>query len=317
MTVDYLRISVTDRCNLRCIYCNPLGDTGFIEPAEILRYEEIHRLARLFANRGIRKIRLTGGEPLVRKDIVSLVGKLSSIPQIEDIAMTTNGVLLKQTAKYLKKAGLNRINISIDSLERESYEQITGLDLMDKAMSGIKKAISVGLEPVKINAVIIKGVNESQITSLVKLTIDLPVTVRFIEYYPTEKNTAPQNKYVPNSHIRKTIESAFGPLIGMVSGKSAGPARYFKFEDSKGMVGFISGRSSMFCEECNRLRLTSDGKIRPCLYSAHSYDLKVLLRNEATDGQLDKEIERIINEKRNYTKMNSFTEEFTMRNIGG
>lgn len=317
MTVDYLRISVTDRCNLRCIYCNPLGDTGFIPPAEILSYEEIHRLATLFANHGIRKIRLTGGEPLVRKNIVHLVRKLSSIPQIEDIAMTTNGVLLKKTAKDLKKAGLNRINISIDSVERQSYKAITGLDLMDRAMSGIKKAIAVGLEPVKINAVTIKGINETQVTSLVKLTVDLPLTVRFIEYFPTEKNTTPQSQYVPNSHIRKTIEENFGLLESIVSPKSAGPARYFKLAKSKGTVGFISGRSSMFCDSCNRLRLTSDGKIRPCLYSAHCYDMKKFLRNNATDAQINTEIEKIINEKRNYTKMNSFTEEFTMRNIGG
>lgn len=317
MSVDYLRISVTDRCNLRCIYCNPLGDTGFIEPAEILSYEEIHRLAALFANHGIRKIRLTGGEPLVRKNIVHLVGKLSSIHQIEDLAMTTNGVLLEETAEDLKKAGLKRINISIDSVERQSYKNITGFDLMGRAMIGIKKAIAVGFEPVKINAVTIKGVNEAQITSLVKLTVEMPVTVRFIEYFPTEKNTTPQSQYVPNSHIRKTIEANFGPLESIVSPKSAGPARYFKLAKSEGTVGFISGRSSMFCDSCNRLRLTSDGRIRPCLYSAHNYDMKKLLRNNATDAQLDKEIKKIINEKRNYTKMNSFTEEFTMRNIGG
>lgn len=317
MNVDYLRISVTDRCNLRCIYCNPLGDTGFMEPAEILSYEEIHRLAGLFANHGIRKIRLTGGEPLVRKDIVDLVGKLSSIPQIEDLTMTTNGVLLEETAEDLKKAGLKRINISIDSVERQSYKNITGFDMVDRAMNGIKKAIAVGFEPVKINAVTIKGINEAQITSLVRLTVEMPVTVRFIEYFPTEKNITPQSQYVPNSNIRKTIEANFGPLVSKVSAKSAGPARYFKLAKSEGTVGFISGRSSMFCDSCNRLRLTSDGKIRPCLYSAHNYDMKKLLRNNATDSQIHEEIEIIINEKRNYTKMNSFTEEFTMRNIGG
>ncbi len=317
MTVDYLRISVTDRCNLRCVYCNPLGDCGFIAPNEILRYEEIYRLVRLFADRGIRKVRLTGGEPLVRKDIAHLTAKLSSIPGIEDLAMTTNGVLLKRTAAGLKAAGLNRVNISVDSVEKESYEQITGLDLLDDAVKGIDKAIAVGLKPVKINAVILKGINENQIIPLAGLARRLDVIVRFIEYFPTERNTRPGSEYIPNSRIRKTIESRFGPLMSLVGGKSAGPALYFKLAQSEGAIGFISGRSSMFCASCNRLRLTSDGKIRPCLYSAHSYDMKKLLRSGADDTQILETIDRIIDQKHKFTKTNSFTEEFSMRNIGG
>ncbi len=317
MSVDYLRISVTDRCNLRCVYCNPLGDSGFIAPKEILRYEEIYRLVRLFADRGIRKVRLTGGEPLVRKDIAHLTNKLSSIPGIEDLAMTTNGVLLEKTAADLKAAGLDRVNISVDSVERESYKQITGLDLLDEAVKGIDKAIAVGLKPVKINAVILRGINENQIIPLAGLAQRLDVIVRFIEYFPTDKNTRPAGEYIPNSRVRKTIENRFGPLMSLVGGKSAGPALYFRLAQSAGVIGFISGRSSMFCASCNRLRLTSDGKIRPCLYSAHSYDMKKLLRSGADDTQILETIDRIIDRKRDFTKTNSFTEEFSMRNIGG
>jgi len=317
VTVDYLRISVTDRCNLRCVYCNPLGDCGFIAPKEILRYEEIYRLVGLFADRGIRKVRLTGGEPLVRKDIVHLTKKLSFIPGIEDLAMTTNGVLLEKSAADLKAAGLNRVNISIDSVARESYKQITGLDLLDDAVNGIDKAIAVGLAPVKINAVILNGINEDQVIPLAGLAQRLDVIVRFIEYFPTDKNTRPGGEYIPNSRIRKTIENRFGPLMSLVGGKSAGPALYFKLAQSKGVIGFISGRSSMFCASCNRLRLTSDGQVRPCLYSAHSYDMKKLLRSGAGDTQILETIDMIIDRKHNFTKTNSFTEEFSMRNIGG
>ena len=317
MTVDYLRISVTDRCNLRCVYCNPLGEGGFIAPAEILSYEEIHRLVTLFVDRGIRKVRLTGGEPLVRKNIVHLVEKLASIDGVADLAMTTNGVLLEKTAADLKRAGLDRINVSIDTVDKNSYCMITGADLLGDALAGIEKAIEVGLDPVKTNAVTLKGINEEHINSLVAMARRLPVLVRFIEYFPTEKNTIPSNQYIANNRIRKTIEDRFGALVSMVSPRSAGPARYYKLADSEAVVGFISGRSSMFCDSCNRLRLTSDGQVRPCLYSAHSYDLKTLLRNGVTDAQILETIETIIAEKRNFTKINSFTEEFTMRNIGG
>jgi cyclic pyranopterin phosphate synthase len=231
--------------------------------------------------------------------------------------MTTNGVLLERTAAGLKAAGLDRVNISIDSVERESYKQITGLDLLDEAVKGIDKAIVVGLKPVKINAVILKGINEDQIIPLAALARRLDVIVRFIEYFPTDKNTRPAGEYIPNSRVRKTVENCFGPLMSLVGGKSAGPAMYFKLAKSAGVIGFISGRSSMFCASCNRLRLTSDGKIRPCLYSAHSYDMKKLLRSGADDMQILETIDRIIDRKRNFTKTNSFTEEFSMRNIGG
>ena len=317
MSVDYLRISVTDRCNLRCIYCNPLGDCGFIEPKEILRFEEIERITRLFTECGISKVRLTGGEPLVRKDIVQLVGKLATIPNIDDLSLTTNGVLLEPLAAQLKAAGLQRINISVDSAERESYKQITGFDLLPKVTKGIYKAIEVGLTPVKINSVVIRDVNVSQIVALTEMSIHLPVTVRFIEYCPTDKYTKPTSDYLPNREVRAIIERAYGPLSSVVMGHSHGPALYFKVKDSAGAIGFINGRSSIFCQDCNRLRLTSDGKIKPCLYSAHTYDLKTLIRNQASDQQIRDLLKRIISEKGNYTKLNSLKEGFSMCKVGG
>lgn len=319
MSVDYLRISVTDRCNLRCIYCNPLGDCGCIAPREILRFGEIERITRLFAECGINKFRLTGGEPLVRKDIVRLVDKLATIPNIDDLALTTNGVLLEPLAAQLKAAGLQRINISVDSAERESYKQITGFDLLPKVTKGIHKAIEAGLTPVKINSVIIKGLNDSeeQILALAAMSVDLPVTVRFIEYCPTGKYTNPASDYLPNRDVRAIIERKYGPLSSVVMEHSPGPALNFKFRDSAGAVGFISGRSSMFCHSCNRLRLTSDGKIKPCLYSAHTYDLKTLIRNQASDRQMRDLLKRIISEKGNYTKLNSLKEGFSMCKVGG
>ena len=319
MSVDYLRISVTDRCNLRCIYCNPLGDCGCIAPREILRFGEIERIARLFAECGINKFRLTGGEPLVRKDIVRLVDKLATIPNIDDLALTTNGVLLEPLAAQLKAAGLQRINISVDSVKRENYKKITGFDLLPKVTKGIHKAIEAGLTPVKINSVIIKGLNDSeeQILALAAMSVDLPVTVRFIEYCPTGKYTNPASDYLPNRDVRAIIERKYGPLSSVVMEHSPGPALNFKFRDSAGAVGFISGRSSMFCRSCNRLRLTSDGKIKPCLYSAHTYDLKTLIRGQASDRQMRDLLKRIISEKGNYTKLNSLKEGFSMCKVGG
>ena len=317
MSVDYLRISVTDRCNLRCIYCNPLGDCDFIEHKEVLRFEEIHRIVSLFVECGIRKVRLTGGEPLVRKNIVYLVRKLAAIAGIEEMTLTTNGVLLEPVAAELKAAGLHRVNISVDSAEREGYRQITGFDLLPGVTRGIYKAIEVGLTPVKINSVVMRDVNVSQIAALAKMSVYLPVTVRFIEYCPTSKYTKPAGGYVPNSEVRRIIERRFGPLSNAVVGASDGPAWYFKIRNSVGAIGFISGRSSIFCRSCNRLRLTSDGKLRPCLYSAHRYDLKKLIRSGATDGQILALLEKIIAEKHRYTKLSSFAEEFSMRKVGG
>lgn len=317
MQVDYLRVSVTDRCNLQCIYCHALEDCEFITRGEILRFEEICRIVRLFAKCGISKVRLTGGEPLVRRDVVELVSKLAGIGGIEDLSLTTNGVLLELMAEQLKAAGLMRINVSLDSVQREGYERITGFDLLGKVMAGIRKAIAVELSPVRINAIILRGVNESDIGSLAELSMEMPVAVRFIEYCPTNKDAPPEMFFVPNSQVRRSIEGRYGRLAAAVVPNSNGPAVYFKIKGGTGSVGFISGRTKVFCQSCNRLRLTSDGKVRPCLYSASSYDLKGLVRSGAGDEQILALIKEIIAEKHMYTKLNSFAEDFSMRNVGG
>ena len=319
MNVDYLRISVSDRCNLRCIYCNPLGDCGFFEHKEILRFEEIEHIAGLFTECGISKVRLTGGEPLVRKDIVRLVGKLAAIPAIDSLSLTTNGVLLEPLATRLKDAGLQRVNISVDSVKRDIYKRITGFDLLPKVTKGIYKAIEAGLTPVKINSVIIKGLNDSaeQITALAGMSIHLPLTVRFIEYCPIGKYTNPVSDYLPNKDVRAIIERKYGPLCSVVESHNHGPALNFKVKDSAGAIGFISGRSSTFCCSCNRLRLTSDGKLMPCLYSSHTYNLKKLIRSGASDRRIRDLLNKIIREKGNYTKLNSLKNGFSMCEVGG
>jgi len=294
-----------------------LRDCEFIPRKEILTFEEIHRIAGLFAQCGITKIRLTGGEPLVRTNIVRLVRQLAQLSGIDEITLTTNGVLLESMASQLKAAGLKRVNVSADSAQRKSYKQITGYDLLNEVTRGIYKALEVGLKPVKINSVIIKGVNVSQIPALAQLSVHLPVAVRFIEYCPTSRYTRPASDYVPNSEVRRIIEHKFGPLTSTLPGSGNGPALYFKIADSTGCIGFINGRSSHFCRSCNRLRLTSDGKVRPCLYSARSYDLKELIRSGASDRQVLTLLKKIITEKGAFTKSNSFTEEFCMRKVGG
>lgn len=317
MHVKCLRISVTDRCNLRCVYCRPLHDYAFIEDKEILTFEEIHRMVRLFADCGIERVRLTGGEPLLRKNITLLVEKLAAIKGIRELTLTTNGVLLLQMADELKAAGLDRVNVSIDSLEADNYRQITGYDFMSRVVLGIEKAIEVGLQPVKINAVILRGINHSQIVALAGMSIDLPVTVRFIEYCPTNKDTQSADDYMPYFEIRRIIERAFGPLSKAAIGGGSGPALYFNIKNSAGAVGFIAGRSTVFCETCNRIRLTSDGKIKPCLYSAQDYDIRQLIREGASDEHVRILLQKIIVQKHTFTKLNSSAKEFSMRKVGG
>lgn len=317
MKTDYLRVSVTDRCNLRCVYCHPLCGCDFIERKEILRLEEIHRIVRLFTKCGIRKVRLTGGEPLIRRSIGYLIEKLSGIEGIKELSLTTNGILLASLAQELKDAGLQRVNISVDSAENRSYKEITGFDLLPKVTKGIYKALEVGLKPVKINSVIIRSINVSQIVPLAEMSVHLPVAVRFIEYCPTSQYTKPASDYVPNHEIRQVIERKFGPVSFVFSGATNGPASYFKIRNAAGTIGFISGRSLMFCRDCNRLRLTSDGNIKPCLYSPQHYNVKQIIRAGVSDEDVVKLLKEIIKEKDHYTKLNSTGTEFHMQKIGG
>lgn len=317
INVNYLRVSVTSRCNLRCVYCNPRGNDGFTSDRETLSFREIHRVARLCAKCGITHVRLTGGEPLVRESIVDLVRQLSSIVEVEDLSLTTNAVRLEPMAAELKEAGLTRVNISLDTADPLCYRQITGSDVLPQVMRGIDKAIEAGLTPVRINCVVLRGMNLTQAPSLAEMSLHRPVSVRFIEYYPTGDQGETTQWYVPNRDVRGLIESRLGPLFPVVVAKSSGPAVYFRAEGAAGTIGFISGRSSMFCHRCSRLRLTSDGKFRPCLHSAQSYDVMKLLRNGAGDDMLLSLIAEIIQAKGRYTKSGPAACGFSMQHIGG
>jgi cyclic pyranopterin phosphate synthase len=299
------------------VYCRPSHDCDFIQQEEILKSDEIHRIVRLFTDCGVDRVRLTGGEPLIRKDITSLVAGLAATKGVKELTLTTNGVLLQQMADELKAAGLDRINISIDSLEASSYKRITGYDFLSKVVSGIKKTIEVGLQPVKINAVILRGINHSQVAALAGISINLPVTVRFIEYCPTNNDTQSADDYMPYDEIQRIIENAFGPLSNATMECSNGPALYFKIKNSNGAIGFIAGRSTVFCKSCNRLRLTCDGKIKPCLYSPREYNIRQLIRGGMPDEQVRNVLKKIITRKHAFTRLNSPAERFSMRKIGG
>lgn len=272
--IDYLRVSVIDRCNLKCFYCVP--EAGFCSPnvSEVMPLEEIIKIIKAAATLGITKVRLTGGEPLVRKDIVEMVSEISEIEEITDISLTTNGVLLNKLAPALVKAGLNRVNISLDSLNPENFKKITRGGALKKTQQGIKAALKVGLTPVKINVVAMKGINDGEIQEFVKLTLDNDLHVRFIEYMPISKSHKKQwgQYFMPISEIQELC-GEIGLLEEEQNYHGNGPAAYYRIQGAKGLVGFISPVSRHFCGRCNRLRITSDGKIKPCLFSMDEVDL--------------------------------------------
>ncbi|MEN2986357.1 MAG: GTP 3',8-cyclase MoaA [Thermodesulfovibrionaceae bacterium] len=281
--INYLRVSVTDRCNLRCIYCMPKSTKKFLPQKEILSYEEILRIISLATKIGINKIRITGGEPLIRKDVVGFIEKASKIREIKDIGLTTNGVLLRKYAKDLKSAGLKRLNISLDSLNRDKYETITGVDALKEVLEGIKEAERLGFDPIKINIVVMKGINDDEIVDFVKWSKKVPYQIRFIEFMPIGENSKwSRDLFMSREEIKKKIER-ISKLTSVKVDKS-GPAEYFTVENSKGLIGFISPLTTHICQRCNRLRLTADGKLRPCLFSDREIDLKSLIRAGANDS---------------------------------
>ncbi len=266
MEINYLRISVTDRCNLRCLYCFP---KDYLPRGGILSFEEIRFIAESL---GIKNIRLTGGEPLVRKDFPKLVKMLS--PLAEDLSLTTNGVLLKDMAYELKKSGIKRVNISLNSLKRDNYRRITGEDRLSDAMRGIEEALRAGFSPVKINVVLLKGINEDEIMELAYLARD-GLNVRFIELMPFLRD----DLFLPTDEAERRIREAFGELEPSEL-YGFGPARYYTVKGWKGKIGFISPITHKFCRYCNRIRLTSDGKIKPCLLSDIEIDIRGKGREE-------------------------------------
>jgi cyclic pyranopterin phosphate synthase len=285
--INNLRISVTDRCNFRCRYCMPEEGMVWLKRSELLSYEEIERLAQLFAQLGISRIRLTGGEPLMRKDLHRLVEKLSAIPQIQDLALTTNGYFLAEQAPLLHKAGLRRLNISLDSLDPERFERMTRRTYYDRVWQGIEAAEALGIRPIKLNAVLIRGVNDDEVVNFAHLVRTRPFVVRFIEFMPIgmDDGWTPE-KVVPTHEIIDRIECGVGLKLLPVEYHGLQPADRYRFEDGVGEIGFISSVSEPFCEHCNRIRLTSDGKLRTCLFSLQETDLRALLRSGASDEEI-------------------------------
>ncbi len=271
--ISYMRISVTDRCNLRCKYCMPEEGVENLGHDKILSFEEIQRIVKAAAELGISKYRITGGEPLARKGIVSLVENLSKIHGVEELAMTTNGTMLEEHAEALKNAGLQRVNISVDSMKYEKYEEITRGGDLDAAFAGVNAALRVGLKPLKLNVVVMEGFNDNEILDFVQLTISHPIDIRFIELMPighAEINDG--RRYLSNDEIKKKLPS----LIRL--DKQDGVAEIYKYPEAQGEIGFISPMSHQFCSDCNKIRLTADGKLKPCLHTDQEIDLKEVLK---------------------------------------
>jgi cyclic pyranopterin phosphate synthase len=292
-SINYLRISVTDRCNLRCIYCMPPEGVPQMAHSEILSYEEIRTVVRAAAELGISKIRLTGGEPLVRAELPKLVRMLSQIGGIEELSLTTNGTFLKKHALELKQAGLSRVNVSLDTLKSDKFRYITRLGKLKDVLEGIEAAKKVGFDPVKINTVVMRGINDDEILDFARMTYEDKWHVRFIELMPF-KGAA---EFVPSIELRQHI-SLLGKLEPCASITGNGPAMYYRLAGAKGTIGFISPLSEpSFCSWCNRMRLTPDGGLRPCLLGEDEIDLKMPLRNNASMEELKRLIMKAVASK--------------------
>jgi cyclic pyranopterin phosphate synthase len=292
-SINYLRISVTDRCNLRCLYCMPPEGVPQMPHSDILSYEEIRTVVRAAAELGINKIRLTGGEPLVRADFPELVKMLSRTDAIRELSLTTNGTLLKKHALELRQAGLSRVNVSLDTLKPDKFRCITRLGDLRGVLEGIEAGKEAGFKPVKINTVVMRGINDDEILDFAKMTCEDGWHVRFIELMPF-KGVA---EFVPSIELRQRI-SLLGKLEPCASTTSNGPAMYYRLAGAKGTIGFISPLTeTAFCSRCNRMRLTPDGKLRPCLLGEEEIDLRMPLRNNASMEELKRLILKAVASK--------------------
>jgi len=293
--INYLRISVTDRCNLRCIYCMPEEGVSMMSHSGILSYEELYTVAKAAAEMGITKIRLTGGEPLVRLGLADLIRMLAGIETINDISMTTNGTRLAKFAAELKEAGLQRVNISLDTLRPERFRQITRCGNLEDTLDGIDAARKTGLDPVKINVVVMAGINDDEIVDFAAKTVSDGWHVRFIEHMPVTDDDG-EIKLVSVSEMKNRIES-LGRLEPHKMEVGNGPARYYQLPGAAGTIGFITPVTEHFCYQCNRIRLTADGKLRPCLLSEDEIDLREALRSGAPPDELKNLIKEAIARK--------------------
>ncbi|MGD0780396.1 MAG: GTP 3',8-cyclase MoaA [Dehalococcoidales bacterium] len=283
--INYLRISVTDRCNLRCIYCMPPEGIALMSHNDILSYEEIYTLVKAAAELGINRVRLTGGEPLVRSGLPDLVKMIASIKTIKDISLTTNGILLAKYAAELKEAGLMRVNVSLDTLKPERFRQITRCGELEETLQGIEAANKVGLTPVKINTVVMAGVNDDELPDFARKTIEDGWNVRFIEHMPVNGESSKAIDLVSVKEMKKRLDF-LGKLEPFKIDKGNGPAKYYRLPNAKGTVGFITPVTEHFCYQCNRLRLTADGKLRLCLLREDEIDLREPLRRGASVEEL-------------------------------
>jgi GTP 3',8-cyclase len=284
--ITYLRVSITDRCNLRCIYCMPPQGLSLMEHEDILSYEEIVRIVNVSAQIGITKVRLTGGEPLLRRNVCHLVRGIIDVPGIQDVSLTTNGVLLKQMARPLWEAGLRRINISLDTLNPLKFRKITRRDHYHAVYDGIREAESVGFSPIRINVVAMKGINDDELGCFARLSMEKPYSIRFIEYMPMgNASDWDASRFLSGDEIMTQLEK-YGRLHAIARQASDGPCRRFRFEGAHGEIGLISPITNHFCESCNRLRLTADGKFRSCLLSDNEVAVRNILRERRSNEDL-------------------------------
>jgi len=322
--ISYLRISVTDRCNLRCVYCMPAEGVPWRPHDQVLRYEEIETIVQAAAELGISKVRLTGGEPLVRLGIAGLVRMIARIPGIDDLAMTTNGILLSRYAAELAEAGLQRVNVSLDTLRPERFRRITRRGRLEDVLAGIEAAREAGLGPIKINTVVIRGMNDDEVVDLARKTMEAEWwNIRFIELMPVGNGSliteAWEQNVVTARQVREQIESALGKLEPAKMSVGGGPARYYHLPGAKGTVGFITPISEHFCYRCNRLRLTADGQLRPCLLSDQEIDLRTPLRQGADVAEVKALLLKGIESKpmQHHLDECQLPEERAMSEIGG
>ncbi len=285
--INYLRVSVTDRCNLRCLYCMPPEGVTAKPREEILRLEEILRVAQVALQLGITRFRLTGGEPLLRKGVIGLIRSLALLPGVEDLTVTTNGTLLARLGRQLLDAGVKRVNVSLDTLNPDKFRRITRGGDFRQVWDGIVEALKLGFQPVKINTVALRDYNGGEWVDFARLTLEYPLHVRFIELMPVGASwKLAGGSFVPCGEIQSAIEQELGELRPVADLQGGGPAEYYALPGAKGTIGFIHAMSSHFCASCNRLRLTADGKIRPCLHDQHEVDIRSAIRSGAGDEEL-------------------------------
>ena len=319
--IKSVRISVTDKCNFRCTYCMPAEGLEWLGRDEILSFEEIARLAAVLARLGVDEVRLTGGEPLVRRDLPALVGMLAAIDGVRDLSLTTNGVLLDRLAAPLVNAGLRRLNVSLDSLNHVRFAEITRRDALDAVLRGLEEAERYPeLRPIKVNCVAVKGFTETEVPALAELARRKPYVVRFIEFMPLDADEAwREDDVLTGAEIRAIIEERHGPLVE-IPAKASSTAKRFRFGDGSGEIGFVNPVSEPFCSSCDRIRLTADGQLRTCLFSRREWDLKTPLRDGASDDELTDLIRFAVRHKELKHKINDpgFTRASrSMSQIGG